>query len=339
MIARSAHAFFNPAHPLHAEYAARINKPVLRGVEAWNVNDFLNLIIARGLQPGDATLIPRLLAAMERAGLLIEFQWEGPLGVFGRRYQTQGKLSAQMEGDLWLCEALGLDLIIDSYNPVTVRISHKVREGSGTGLVLSPIHILTNRHVVEGLAGREVDIINTDFSFERIGADLITHRCRVWGHPKFDLAVIEAEVGDGEGFPPLAGMVFWEPNWGDELYIFGYPPVPGTVDEPITVQPGRVVNPTATAAAAGGYPERKCFLFSAITRPGNSGGPIVRQDGRVIGLVEESGQAGFSSTRGAESTASKEPTFYRGIPGDEVVRAIKELDVKFAGLAVLEQPA
>ena len=88
-------------------------------------------------------------------------------------------------------------------------------------------------------------------------------------------------------FVVLPGMVFREPNWADEVFVFGYPTVPGTVDEPITVQPGRVVNPGATAAAISGYPQRQCVLFSAISRPGNSGGPVVAHDGRVIGLVEE----------------------------------------------------
>ncbi len=88
MLARAAHSFFNPAHPLHAEYATLIGKPVQGALDAWNVNDFINLVLRRGLQPGDATLIPRILAAMERAGLLIEFGWEQGLSVFGRRYET-----------------------------------------------------------------------------------------------------------------------------------------------------------------------------------------------------------------------------------------------------------
>lgn len=338
LVARTAHWFFNAGLDRGA-IAHLIGKPYQGGAfEAWNVNDFMKFVQLRQLQPGEATVIPRLLAAMERAGLLINFGWDN-IPVNGQRYVMQGKRSAQMQGDLWLSDVVGADLITACYNPVTVRISRKRHEGSGTGLVLDRSHLLTNRHVVEGLIRREVDVIQTDLSFERIGADLITHQCRVWGHPRFDVAVIEAEVGDGQGFPPLPGMVFWEPNWADELYVFGYPPVPGTVDEPITVQPGRVVNPVALAAAAGGYPQHKCFLFSAITRPGNSGGPIVAHDGRVIGLVEESAQGGLSGTGGdAELTESEQPTFYRGIPGNEVVRAIEELEPKFAGLAVLERP-
>jgi hypothetical protein len=54
------------------------------------------------------------------------------------------------------------------------------------------------------------------------------------------------------------------------------------------------------------------------TRPGNSGGPIVAQDGRVIGIVAHS----------AFDTATEdEPEYYRRIPGGEVIRARNELEL------------
>ncbi len=166
---------------------------------------------------------------------------------------------------------------------------------------------------------------------------MITHpECRVQGHHELDVAVIEAKLVGGNEFPRLPGLVFREPTWADEVYIFGYPPVPGTVDEPITVQPGRVVNPVATASARGGYPRHNIFLYSAVARPGNSGGPIVARDGRVVGLVEEHAQEGLSGTD-EEADDSEAPLFYPGIPANELVRAIKELE--FKGRVVLEKSA
>jgi S1-C subfamily serine protease len=77
------------------------------------------------------------------------------------------------------------------------------------------------------------------------------------------------------------------------------------------------------------------FLTSAIERPGNSGGPIVARDGRVVGLVVDHTRSGMSGS-GAEAPAGDgTPPFYRGIPAGEVVRAIEEIG--FKGIAVMEE--
>jgi hypothetical protein len=136
----------------------------------------------------------------------------------------------------------------------------------------------------------------------------------------------------------LFGMMFRDRQWADHTSVFGYPRVPGTTNEMLlTVHSGQVVNPGHTIGevkietgevvnpSAEAYPDRKkVFLFSATARPGNSGGPIVQGDGRVIGLVVE--DSADTTTFGAQTTAGPATTtFYRGIPASEVTRELTKL--------------
>jgi hypothetical protein len=45
----------------------------------------------------------------------------------------------------------------------------------------------------------------------------------VFVHPELDVAVIELFTA---AFTPVDGLVFRDPDWSDEVYVFGYPPVP-----------------------------------------------------------------------------------------------------------------
>jgi S1-C subfamily serine protease len=166
-------------------------------------------------------------------------------------------------------------------------------------------------------------------------------------------------------------MTFRDPKWHDGVRVFGYPYVPGLTDRPITVERGHVLNPETEAAGVDGYERQTTFVTSAIARPGNSGGPIVAQDGYVVGLVVRNGRLGATSAGAAraqpnlgrksaavESNSSFDddetvaaerdlkppdddsdsPPFYRGIPASLVVRAINDLSQELGvdGLAVLE---
>ncbi|CAM5742418.1 hypothetical protein MAUB1S_01517 [Mycolicibacterium aubagnense] len=58
-----------------------------------------------------------------------------------------------------------------------------------------------------------------------------------------DVAVLRVEPPNDGCFRPLPGMVFRDPQWADELYLMGYPPVPWTVSRDISLQRGEVVSP------------------------------------------------------------------------------------------------
>jgi len=357
-VAMCAHQFFNLVHD--PEVAAAIGKPLEppagpRGdgpntvpFEPWTVCDFSQYLHTRGLRgAGNTVALHLILTAMERAGLLLPLGWDSRLPIMGQRYITQGGATkGQLGGNLWLSKVFGAELIIPSYNAVTFQLAGHDDDGNpvdswGSGLVIDHTHVVTNKHVVTSLkatsAGLSIYPANN-----HLDAESVDCKCHVRPHPDLDVAVIEAQFPEGRWLPRLAGMAFRDPDWADEVYVFGYPRVPMTAEMAITVQRGEVVNPAVET-----IPDRhKIFLYSAIARPGNSGGPIVAQDGRVIGLVVEDCADSESTDVGSDGTprgcddsdgpgsapglrqTSDRPAaapFYRGIPSSEVIRALDDL--------------
>jgi S1-C subfamily serine protease len=89
----------------------------------------------------------------------------------------------------------------------------------------------------------------------------------------------------------------------------------------LTFQTGEVVSPDVRS-----FRGQRFFLYSPTTRPGNSGGPIVAQDGRVVGVV--------AHTTFNKADDQDTPGFHRGIPGAEVIDWLEAHQL--GHLAVLE---
>lgn len=353
-VAALAHKFFNLAH---SEKVARwIGMTITPNVvDPWAVIDFYHYITKIGIRSsGSGEDVTRLCSAMERAGLLVPAGWHPKFTLLGQQYISQHKPNAQKNGNgvLWLSETLGAELIIPAYERVTALI-HGVDEqgipngGIGTGLILDRRRLITNRHVIEQLSagGGSIGV--------KFPGNPPPGNCQITVslHEHIDFALIELST---DAFQPLDGMVFRDPEWTDEVYVFGYPPVPLATDDVMTVQRGEVVSPSAESPAAGGSPRQKFFLYSAIARPGNSGGPIVAHDGRVIGMVFEDSMhstraaaAGYEEPRPQRTweridhlnrdveeirIRTSAPAFYRGIPASEIMTALEAFGSRGAAL-------
>jgi len=138
----------------------------------------------------------------------------------------------------------------------------------GSGFVAAPGLVVTNAHVVAGIAAPLVQIGRTVKATEVVLFD-----------PSFDLAVLRVS---GLSAPPLQ----LDPapvGRGTQAAVLGFPG-----GGPFTVDAAGVM---AAFEAQGrdiyghGLTVRNVYELNALVRPGNSGGPLVLPDGRVIGVV------------------------------------------------------
>lgn len=79
------------------------------------------------------------------------------------------------------------------------------------------------------------------------------------------------------------GLNFRDPYVGERVFTFGFPRVPLSREAMLVMQGGEVS--AESVKALHGY---ELFLFSAIARPGNSGGLILSEGGMSSGSLRRS---------------------------------------------------
>lgn len=163
---------------------------------------------------------------------------------------------------------------------------------AGSGWVVEPGLVVTNAHVV---AGQDDTTVTTGDGSE-LDATLVHFE------PKNDLAVLRV---DGLAEPPLALAA--SARRGMPAAVLGYPD-----NGPFTVSPARLGR-TGTVVSEDAYGRgpvtREMVSFRGKVRSGNSGGPAVDAEGRVLTTV-------FAAQVGGK------PRGGLGVPDDVVERAV-----------------
>lgn len=163
----------------------------------------------------------------------------------------------------------------------------------GSGWIAASGIVVTNAHVVAG---------QTDTTVQPRG-DAPSHPAHAVAFDAHnDVAVLRVPTLAAPALP-----IAEDPPSGTAGAVLGFP-----LDGPYRVRPARLggtVEARTQDAYGRGPVRRRITVFSGTVRPGNSGGPIVDGDGRVLATV-------FAATRRAGRGGY-------GVPNDVVARAVE----------------
>lgn len=158
---------------------------------------------------------------------------------------------------------------------------------SGSGVAVSPNRVVTNAHVVAGV---------TEPSVEMPDGQVVSGQV-VHFDPERDLALLAVETLNSEPAPVGGPM-----ERGDQGFVMGYPAGGPFVAGPSVVQAREVS--TINDIYGESPSDVEIYQLNADVRQGNSGGPVVNEEGHVVGVVfaraMEGNSVGFAVT--AEAT-------------------------------------
>jgi hypothetical protein len=295
--------FFSAMH--YEEVCTVLKKETTPGrVQPLEASEFLKYLETTNELPEAGRYLYRigeLLSQLADAHLLTDMG-RGRSVMLGTHYYFIREFTQlERKNVLWLTPALGPEFILRAFTPFIVQITGKDKNGdvrAGTGLMIEPNWLLTCAHVLNSMSVDERQIFS--------GREFQVRR--TLSHANIDVGLIEISPG----YASLVGLAFKEPRIAETIFTLGYPRIPLSREPSLIMHRGEVTSSPVTTFAG-----QTVFLYSAIARPGNSGGPIISLTGHVIGMVTE------ELREDADPTSS----FYAGIGALEIVAAVSELGV------------
>jgi putative serine protease PepD len=197
----------------------------------------------------------------------------------------------------------------DSTGVVAIKVVTAEGEDEGTGIVLNDKGlILTNDHVVKGA---------TSITIDASGSSKTTRSAELVGEESNeDLALIKVDPA-GLGLKPLALVSSSSAQVGDAVYAIGNPyGLEETLTRGIVSALGREIEAPDGGKITG------AIQTDAALNPGNSGGPLLNEEGDVIGVNSQI--ASEASTAGGSQPGSTGVGF--AISSNTVAQAVKKIE-------------
>ena len=314
-LARLARSFFFPTK--YKDFCKIIGKtPQNKSINPFSAGEFLDFLGKINVlnEPQQYIYhVRHLLERMASNNILVEMGSSDRNVMMPKSYYALSEISKlQGLGSMWLAKTLGGRFVHWQVSPAIVHITGEDKYGDqrhgGSGVIFDANHVLTCRHVISDMH------INQNQRFQ--GKDVKVED--VIEHPEIDVAVVRVS----KSLNPVPGLGFLSPVVLQPVYTFGYPKIPcvrpihsDTEDSYLVVQRGEVTNEHVISSN-----KSEIFLYSAITRPGNSGGAIVSDDGYIVGISTD-------LTEGKYEGEGLISPHYAGIPAHVVAKAVDELSL------------
>ncbi len=157
-------------------------------------------------------------------------------------------------------------------NSSATENAHKSEKGQGTCFLISANgYLITNNHCIEGAKEITVKGIDGDFTTKYVATVVATD-------PSNDLALLKLGNKNLKFTAPPIALRSSGVAQAEKVYALGFPKA-NTMGEEVKITEGII------SSKSGVQGDISKFQISAAVNPGNSGGPLIDEQGNVIGVI------------------------------------------------------
>jgi hypothetical protein len=222
--------------------------------------------------------------------------------------------SRRLRATLWFCALLwpaalfaegeGRKIFSENEKTVLILRTHFNEQNTGNGSAFIVQYkdrnfLITNYHV-----------ISSGYIFLEVGSQKIRELKVLRVNDTGDIAILTFPRINSFAAVPLEA---YEPLRGEKVYAMGFPGVPGSSDVSLTITDGLVSNNRLILPQTGPT-SRRFIQVSAALNPGNSGGPVFGEGGRLIGM--------------ATGGITNRQNMNLAIPAEDIISEIDQIEIR-----------